>query len=171
MLAPRKVLHSTPIEVLEQAFHVLNINSFNEHDVLFDIGCGDARALIYVAQTFGMKCVGIEIDPDRAAEAKENILKMGLESLITIHCGNALEIDLSKATIVYLFLIERGLRKILPILQTIKHPIRVITYLYPIPGERYTQREQCTVTKERTIPLSFPIYLYEFNYIKNKKTK
>ena len=44
MLAPRKKLWSTPVEVIDKALELL---SPKEEDVLFDIGAGDGRFLWY----------------------------------------------------------------------------------------------------------------------------
>lgn len=107
MLAPRKTLHSTPLSVIKEALSLVHIT---KEDILYDIGAGDGRCLIYAAQTYGISCVGIEIDQNRAEQARQSVKQAKLEHLITIYCGNALEFDISPATIVFLFLIERGLR-------------------------------------------------------------
>jgi len=52
----------------------LELLSLREDDVLFDLGCGDARILIAAAvQTPGLRCVGIEIDPRYYRKAIDSI--------------------------------------------------------------------------------------------------
>ena len=38
-------------------------------DVVYDLGCGDGRIVITAAQKFGARGVGIDINPERIAEA------------------------------------------------------------------------------------------------------
>lgn len=48
-------------QAIESALELLKLK---DNDVLFDLGCGDARMLLYSAeQTPGLKCVGIDLDP------------------------------------------------------------------------------------------------------------
>ena len=62
MLAPRKKLLSTPLEVIEKAVEVL---SLNENDICYDIGAGDGRFLQFVCENSVSRSVGIEIDQER----------------------------------------------------------------------------------------------------------
>lgn len=156
MLAPRRTLHSTPLSVLEEAFKAVSIK---KSDVLYDIGCGDGRCVIFAAKTYGISCVGIEIDPVRAEEARKRVHEAGVDHLVRIECGNALNIDVSSATVVFLFLIERGLRLILPKLQAIPHSIRVITYLYPFATVEPEKKQFCPIQSGA----SFPYYFYRFD--------
>ena len=67
--------HVTPPEVIEQALDKLEIV---QSDVFLDIGCGDGRTVIHAAKTFKCRAVGIEIEPARAAEARENARRAGV---------------------------------------------------------------------------------------------
>ena len=66
--------------------------------------------------------IGIEISPERAQEARANILQGQTSGLIPSHvtmeirCENALELNYDEATVVFLYLVPRGLRLIQPIL-------------------------------------------------------
>ena len=46
--------------------------------------CGDGRIVIAAAKTYGARGVGIDIDPDRIREAKENAKKAGVENLVRL---------------------------------------------------------------------------------------
>lgn len=57
-------------------------------------GCGpDARWAIAAAERWGVHAVGIEIDPARAAAARERVSNLGLDDKVTIITGDALEVD------------------------------------------------------------------------------
>eukprot|EP00617_Octactis_speculum_P026617 CAMPEP_0185767870 /NCGR_PEP_ID=MMETSP1174-20130828/45613_1 /TAXON_ID=35687 /ORGANISM="Dictyocha speculum, Strain CCMP1381" /LENGTH=150 /DNA_ID=CAMNT_0028452241 /DNA_START=27 /DNA_END=476 /DNA_ORIENTATION=- len=141
MIAPRKKLWSTPIEVIDVSIQLLQPGP---GDIVFDMGCGDGRFLIRCAQLTGAKCVGVEIEESRAKEAQESVSRAGLDHLITIHVGNALDFDVSSATAFFLYLVPRGLRRILPILRDLNKPLRVVTYMAGFEGIEPVAIEQVT---------------------------
>ena len=119
MLAPRKKLWSTPSSAIDIALEFAKLDST---DVVYDVGCGDGRVLIQMASLSCCKhFVGIEISQERADEAIINVQKakqmntISPDVTITIICANALDttlIDYSKATVIFLYLVPRGLRLI-----------------------------------------------------------
>jgi len=119
MLAPRKKLWSTPSSAIDIALEFAKLDST---DVVYDVGCGDGRVLIHMASLSCCKhFVGIEISQERADEAIINVQKaqelkeIPSDVTITIICANALDttiIDYSKATVIFLYLVPRGLRLI-----------------------------------------------------------
>ena len=119
MLAPRKKLWSTPSSAIDIALEFAKLDST---DVVYDVGCGDGRVLIQMSSLSCCKnFVGIEISQERANEASKNIQKAKESSAIpsdvtmTIICANALDttiIDYSRATVIFLYLVPRGLRLI-----------------------------------------------------------
>lgn len=120
MLAPRKKLWSTPSTAIDVAANLIQLTS---SDTLYDVGCGDGRVIIHLASTTPCRrFVGIEIDEDRAKEAQTNVEQATLLGQIpegvsiVIRRENALEVDYSEATAVFLYLVPRGLRLIKPIL-------------------------------------------------------
>lgn len=62
MLAPRKKLWSTPVEVIEKAIELLQCQN---NDITYDIGAGNGNFIIYCSKHTDSKCIGIEIDEDR----------------------------------------------------------------------------------------------------------
>jgi uncharacterized protein (TIGR03000 family) len=77
-------------------------------DVVMDPGCGDAIMIITAVQDFkAKKGKGVDIDPKKAAESKENVEKAGLKDKITIKEGNALKLtadDLGDVTVLMLYM-------------------------------------------------------------------
>lgn len=74
MLAPRKKLWSTPKEAVDAAIRLLDVAPA---DIVYDIGCGDGRFVITCASRCGCRCVGIEIDEERAVEARAKVAAAG----------------------------------------------------------------------------------------------
>ena len=75
-------------------------------DVVYEPGCGDARVLIAAMKAGARKGVGVDIDPDLAEVAFAAVKAEGLQDKIEINCGNALRMDMSQATVVFLFMGE-----------------------------------------------------------------
>ena len=121
MLAPTKRLFSTPPVIAEVALEMLGLTP---EDTLFDLGCGDGSFLIRAAAASGCRCVGVEIDGPRAELARGLVAEAKMEHLVTIHTGNALAMDISAATKIFLYLVPRGYRALLPMLQALPAPVR-----------------------------------------------
>ena len=79
-------------QALSTALKMLQLTS---KDVLFDLGCGDARMLLYAAQQIpGLKCVGIELDPvfvQRGQEALEKLPET-VQTRVDIRQGDLMQL-------------------------------------------------------------------------------
>jgi SAM-dependent methyltransferase len=175
MLAPRKTLWSTPDGVLSTLILWVQLRP---NDVVCDIGCGDGRVLIEWAsrQTHSVAFVGLEICPERALQAENNVKEAYASGFIpshvqlSIHCANAMDaLHLYRnATVFFLYLIPRGLRLMKPILLKVAReqeltaergePLRVVTYMSPFQGETCIAKEQCNVHHQPGA--AWPLYLY-----------
>ncbi|ETV92588.1 hypothetical protein H310_13244 [Aphanomyces invadans] len=155
MLAPRKKLHSTPLGVIQQAFALAQVNS---SDVVCDVGCGDGRVLLYAASTLHVaRCVGMEIDPDRVRQIEAEAKRLRVDGIVTIRCGNALEMEVDDdVTVIFLFLIERGLRhvfrQLLESTSPVRHKeLRILTHFCHMDDDAGGTRADA----------AFPIYFYK----------
>ncbi|MDQ1280253.1 MAG: hypothetical protein QG670_1516 [Thermoproteota archaeon] len=102
----------TPIEIVKK---MLEIASVRQEDTVFDIGCGDGRILIIAIKDFNAKkAVGFEIREDLYNRAMQEVKKQGLEDRISIVNGNALDGDISEATVITLYLTTFGNEKLKP---------------------------------------------------------
>lgn len=87
------------------AMEMVKLAGVTANDVVYEPGCRDARITIAAVKSGARRGVGIDIDPDRVAESRENVKAAGLDSRIEIRLGDALEIpDLSSATVVFLYM-------------------------------------------------------------------
>jgi SAM-dependent methyltransferase len=85
-------------------------------DVVYEPGCGDARVLIAAIRAGARKGLGVDIDPDLAEVAYASVKAAGLEEQIEIRWGNALGVDMSRATVVFLFMGEAFNLRLRPLL-------------------------------------------------------
>ena len=74
-------------------------------DVTYEPGVGDARITIAAVKAGARRAVGIDLDPERVAESRENVKAAGLSDKIDIRLGDALEQpDLGQMTVVLLYM-------------------------------------------------------------------
>jgi len=72
-------------------------------DVVYDLGCGDGRILVEAARR-GARAVGVDLDPRRIAEARENARAAGVLDRVELRVGDLFQTDVRPATVVMLFL-------------------------------------------------------------------
>jgi len=102
-------------------------------DIVYDLGCGDGTALITAAKEFGAKGVGIEIDPVRYFIAKNRVKVSKLNSSIEIIKKNFFDVDISKASVVFVYLVPKALGRLLPkFKKELKKGTRIVSYRYEI---------------------------------------
>jgi SAM-dependent methyltransferase len=103
MFRPRRlaVFMPTPIEIVEE---MLALAEVSPSDTVYDLGCGDGRMVISAAARHGAHGVGVDLDPDRVAEAKASARAAGVDHLVTFLQQNVMEVDISSASVVLLFL-------------------------------------------------------------------
>ena len=95
------VFMPTPIEIVEE---MLALAEVGPSDIIYDLGCGDGRIVICAAQRYGSRGVGVDLDPDRVAEARASARAAGVDHLVAFSQQNVLEVDISSASVVSLFL-------------------------------------------------------------------
>ena len=103
----------TPYEVVNRMLTLAEVTS---DDVVYDLGSGDGRIVIEAAQRFGARGVGIDIDPQRIAEANANAERAGVQHLVQFIEQDALTVDVSEATVVTLYLLSSSNMKLRPLL-------------------------------------------------------
>jgi len=100
-------------------------------DVLYDLGAGDGRIPIAAAQRYGIRAVGVEINPRMVEVARANVRRAGVEHLVEIREGDALEADIREASVVTLFLFRELNLRLRPKLQAqLKPGARVVSHRF-----------------------------------------
>jgi hypothetical protein len=83
---------------------MLELADVKKGDFLIDLGSGDGRIPITAAQRYGARGLGVDIDPQRIAEAKANAARAGVSDMVTFRRENLFDTDISKASVLTLFL-------------------------------------------------------------------
>lgn len=117
----------TPQDVVNR---MLTMAEVKKGDVVYDLGSGDGR-LVIAAAKLGARGVGIDIDPDRIEEGRANAKAAGVEQLVEFRLQDALEADLSDATVVTLYLLSSSNVKLRPRLtQQLKAGARIVSHQF-----------------------------------------
>jgi SAM-dependent methyltransferase len=118
----------TPQNVVET---MLELAEVNEHDVVYDLGCGDGRFVITAAKKFGARGVGIDIDPKRIEESARNAEKQGVMNRVRFIEGDLFEADIREATVITLYLLSELNLKLRPkLLAELRPGSRVLSYAF-----------------------------------------
>jgi ribosomal protein L11 methylase PrmA len=103
----------SPLECVEAA---LDVAGTSPSSVVYDIGSGDGRVVVFAAKKYKCRTVGIEFDKNLAELSKETARRNKVS--IEIRCEDAFKSDLSKATVIYLYHQAEFLKKLKPQLKT-----------------------------------------------------
>jgi len=126
--SPDVVFVPTPPEVVEAMLKLANVT---KSDVVYDLGCGDGRIVVAAARDFGARGVGIDIDPQRISEAKENVEKAGVGNRVIIRNEDLFEADIHEATVITLYLLTSLNEKLKPKLwRELKPGTRVVSQTF-----------------------------------------
>ena len=125
---PDVIYVPTPQEVVEE---MLRLADVKKGDVLYDLGSGDGRIPITAAKKFGIRAVGIDIDPQRVEEAKENARKNGVTNLVQFRQEDLFRANFREATVVTLYLLPDLNVKLRPkLLAELKPGARIISHQF-----------------------------------------
>jgi SAM-dependent methyltransferase len=108
---------------------MLKLANVKKNDIVYDLGCGDGRIVIAAAQKFGARGVGIDIDPVRIKESRENAQRAGVTDRVTFRTEDLFESDIHEATVVMLYLFPWINLKLRPkLLDELKPGTRVVSH-------------------------------------------
>ena len=83
---------------------MLKLAGVTANDVVYDLGSGDGRIVILAAQRYGARAVGIELQPWLVEIARQVAREGEVEDRATFIEGDLFTADISKATVVTLWL-------------------------------------------------------------------
>jgi SAM-dependent methyltransferase len=123
----------SPPEVVEK---MLDMAAVGNNDLLYDLGCGDGRIVIAAAVKYGARGIGIDLDPQRIAEARTNAKRAGVEDRVQFRVGDLYAANVEDATVVTLFLWPHVNLKLRPILlRQLKVGTRVVSHFWDMGPE------------------------------------
>ena len=107
---------------------MLNVVKVKAGDVVYDLGCGDGRIVVSAAK-LGARGIGIDIDPQRVAEANQNVQRNGVGDRVKILNQDLFTTNFSDASVVALYLLPSLNLRLRPILwKTLKPGTRIVSH-------------------------------------------
>lgn len=143
-LAPFNPTDKTAIQ------EVVRLANFQSTDILYDIGCGDGRVLIEAVRSSELKsAIGVEYDQKYAKRAGHAVSDAGLNDYIKIIHGDACQLSMDDATVLFVYLVPEGLMKIRPKLIEMldRGGCRILSNIFSIPGIEPTHVFEYTKAK------------------------
>lgn len=113
----------TPQELVNK---MLEIAEVTPNDFLIDLGSGDGRTVITAAK-LGARAMGVEYNPDMVNLSRENAKQAGVTDKAEFIQADLFETDLSKATVITMFLLPEINLKLRPKLLDLKPGIRIVS--------------------------------------------
>lgn len=115
----------TPNNVVEK---MLDISGVGPGDYVIDLGSGDGRIVIAAASR-GAIGHGIDLNPQRIAEAEHNAREKGVANKVVFLEGDLFETDISQASVITMYLLSSVNLKLRPrLLKELKPGTRIVSH-------------------------------------------
>jgi cyclopropane fatty-acyl-phospholipid synthase-like methyltransferase len=105
-------------------------------ETLVDLGSGDGRVLITAAREYGLKGVGLEIDPVKVWASRLLVKLAGVGDRVTILRRNVHDHDYHDADILFLYMTHQVVDRLFPaVYDQLKPGARVVTHRFCLRGQ------------------------------------
>lgn len=122
---------------------MLNLAGVKPSDVVYDLGSGDGRIVVAAARDRDARAVGIEIDPQRIAEAIEHAEDFQVESHVSFIEENIFEADVRAATVVTLYLLQSINVELRPrLLSQLRPGTRIVSHAFDMGDWKADERTE-----------------------------
>jgi cyclopropane fatty-acyl-phospholipid synthase-like methyltransferase len=100
-------------------------------EVVYDLGSGDGRIVMTAARKFHARSVGVEVNPILVFWTRLRITALGLRSRTKVIWGDLFKVDLSKADVVTVYLLQDTNNKLVSKLKNeLKTGGRVVSHAF-----------------------------------------
>jgi SAM-dependent methyltransferase len=97
-------------------------------DHVIDLGSGDGRIVITAAKRFGATGLGVEIVPDLVRQSLRNARSAGVADKVDFRVQDLFETDLSRATVITMYLLPEVNMQLRPRLQKLRPGTRIVSH-------------------------------------------
>ena len=128
---PDVIFVPTPQKVVDR---MLQLAQVKKDDVVYDLGCGDGRIVVTAAKTYGCTGVGYDISAKRVKESLVNVQEANVGDLVKIERRDIFTLDLSKASVITLYLLPELNVKLIPQIEKCKPGTRILSHDFDMKG-------------------------------------
>ena len=125
---------------------MLDMAKVTTSDYVMDLGSGDGRTVITAAKR-GIRATGVEYNPDMVALSKTNAAKAGVSGKADFMKADLFEMDLSKATVITMFLLPDINLQLRPKILDLKPGTRIVSNTFTM-GEWVTDESAIVDEKQ-----------------------
>lgn len=123
---------TTPEDVVAR---MLGLAGTGSTDYVIDLGSGDGRIVIAAAKLFGARGLGVDLDGALVRTSRENAERAGVTSLVQFEERDVFATDLSRATVVTLYLLPSLIDRLQPkLLEELRPGARIVSHAFPMKG-------------------------------------
>jgi hypothetical protein len=112
---------------------MLELAKVGPKDYVIDLGSGDGRNVIAAAK-LGARALGVEYDSNLVHLSRKYAAEAGVADRARFIEGDMFEVDISKATVLALFLLPDNLARLKPKFERLRPGTRIVTNGYQIAG-------------------------------------
>src|ERR1051325_7036291 len=117
----------TPDEVVPR---MLELAGTRADDLVVDLGSGDGRIVIAAAKKFGARGLGIELDSALVEKSRENARRANVAERVSFVQGDVLATDISKATVVTVYLLPGLINRLQPRFEQLPPGTRIVSHAF-----------------------------------------
>jgi SAM-dependent methyltransferase len=127
---------------------MLELAGTRAEDLVMDLGSGDGRIVIAAAEKFGARALGIELDRGLVEKSRQNARQAGVAERASFVQGDVLAADISRATVVTVYLLPGLINRLQPrFLERLQPGTRIVSHAFTMTGWRPDRSETIRIHK------------------------
>jgi len=130
----------SPDPLVETMLDMANVTA---DDVVMDLGSGDGKTVIAAARR-GARAIGVEFNPDMVQLSRERAAQAGVDNLASFEEGDLFESDLTRATVITMFLLPDINLKLRPKILDLEPGTRIVSNSFTMGDWEEDFRERVT---------------------------
>jgi SAM-dependent methyltransferase len=107
---------------------MLKLADVKAGDYVIDLGSGDGRIVIVAARHFGARGLGVEIVPELVDKSRANAKRAGVADRAEFRVQDLFATDLSRASVITMYLLPEVNLQLKPRLQQLKPGTRIVSH-------------------------------------------
>jgi len=136
---------TTPEEVVER---MLALAGTGPQDYVVDLGSGDGRIVIAAAKNYGARGLGVDIDSRLVELSRENARRAGVAGRAVFEERDVFATDLSRATVVTIYLLPSLIDGLQPkLLDELRPGAKIVAHAFPMKGWKPDRIEKLRISQ------------------------